>query len=174
MKTAVIIIVAVVVVAAVGVGAFFAGKSYGEKRLLSSPEALFQAMRSARGGQAGAGPFGQAGAGPFGQPGQATAIAGQTGTQGRVRFGEGAAGGGTIGTVEKIEGDTLIISTNEGRVTIKTSDTTLIEKFMQVKLSDLEVGKQVIVSGTKNADGSINARLIQSLRSPQSGRTGGQ
>ena len=45
---------------------------------------------------------------------------------------------------------------------MQTSDTTLIEKTMSVSVGDLKVGERVMVSGSKNDDGSYTARSIQS------------
>lgn len=146
MKIGVVIAIGVVLVLAVGGGAFWAGMSYGKSQLLKSPEALLEAMRNA-----GTMPFGQR----FqGQGGQLTG----TGTgQGGIR----APGGGVTGTIEKVEGDTIVLSTNDGVVKVKVSDSTIIQKTVEVPVSDLEVGKQVIVAGSANEDGSINARSIR-------------
>jgi hypothetical protein len=73
-------------------------------------------------------------------------------------------GGGLTGTIEQVEGNTLVITTDEGSVRVQTSDTTLIEKTMSVGVADLVVGERIIISGSKNDDGSYNARSIQSLR----------
>ena len=69
-----------------------------------------------------------------------------------------------MGTIEEIQGNTLVLSTQDGTVRVQTSDTTLIEKFTSVGLLELKVGEQVMASGTKNDDGSYTARSIQSLR----------
>ena len=82
-------------------------------------------------------------------------------------------GGGTTGTIQSITGNTLVVKTQNGNeVTVKTTDTTLIEKLSSVSVSDLQTGEQVIVSGSQNDDGSISARSIQSGRAFQGARTG--
>jgi len=73
-------------------------------------------------------------------------------------------GGGTMGTIEGIEGDGLVISTEEGTIRVQTTETTLIEKSMTVKVGDLEVGESVVVSGSRNDDGSLTARSIRSMQ----------
>ena len=93
--------------------------------------------------------------------------------------GQGGArqGGGTMGTIEAIAGDTLTVNTQQGIVQVKTTDTTLIEKNMTVSIGELKTGERVMVLGSKNDDGSITARSIQSMRAPQtsqSGQSGGQ
>ena len=60
---------------------------------------------------------------------------------------------------------------------VKTTETTLIQKNMDVDISALETGEQVMVMGARNDDGSITARSIQAMRLPQvppSGEAGGQ
>jgi len=73
-----------------------------------------------------------------------------------------------MGTIEAIEGDTLVVSTEEGEIRVQTTDTTLIEKYTSVGVEDLAVGEQVVVSGSQNDDGSITARSIRSFETPQS------
>jgi hypothetical protein len=72
-----------------------------------------------------------------------------------------------MGTIEAVEGDTLLVSTEEGEIRVHTTDTTLIEKYMAVGVGDLEVGERVVVSGSRNDDGSVTARSIQSPRAFQ-------
>jgi hypothetical protein len=155
MKRGLIALVAVVVLAAVGGGAFYYGTKVGENRVLQNPQLLFQRMGTGQGG----GQFLGQGAAPSGTP-----QAGQRGFQ--------AGAGGLMGTIEKVEGNTVVITTDTGSVTVQTSDTTLIEKTMSVGLSDLTVGERVMISGTKNDDGSYTARSIQSVRGEQSAGPG--
>jgi len=81
--------------------------------------------------------------------------------------GQGTAaqfGGGIRGTIQAIEGDTLVVNTDDGVIKVKTTDTTMTEKNMPVRVGDLGVGEMVIVSGPRNDDGSITARSIMSVR----------
>ena len=87
---------------------------------------------------------------------------GQPGTTERVAG--GLAAGGTFGTIQKIEGNTIILSTNEENIEVITSETTFIQKMMDVGAEDLEVGETVIVTGSENTDGSISARSIRSAQ----------
>jgi len=73
-------------------------------------------------------------------------------------------GGGIMGTIEGIDGDSLVVSTEEGTIRVQTTDTTLIEKSMTVTVGDLEVGEGVVVSGSQNDDGSLTARSIRSMQ----------
>ena len=103
----------------------------------------------------------QFGRGRFGQTGIPDQTP-QAGQQGGAR-----AGGGIRGAVEAIEGDTLVVNTQDGSIRVKTTETTLIEKLTSVGLTDLGTGEQVMVMGARNADGSFTARSIQSLRTGQ-------
>lgn len=154
MKRGVIALVAVLLLAAVGGGAFYYGTKVGEKRVLQNPQLLFQRMAA---GQEG---------GQFQRQFQGQ-IPGPSGTPQPGQRGIQALGGGVAGTIERIEGTTLVISTDEGSVRVQTSDTTLIEKMMSVDVTDLQIGERVMVSGSKNEDGSYTARSIQSLRGTQ-------
>lgn len=156
MKRGVIALVAVVVLAAVGGGAYYYGTTVGEKRVLQNPQLIFQQMGAGLEGGQGRfqGQFPGQGAFPSGTP-----QASQRGTL--------LQGGGLMGTIEKIEGNTLVITTDDGDVSVQTTDTTLIEKTMSVDVEDLELGERVIVSGSENEDGSYTARSIQSVRGMQ-------
>jgi hypothetical protein len=135
------IVVAVVVIAAVAGGAFYAGTKVGENRALQDSTRFFQQRARGEGGQL---QF------PSGTP--------PAEARGALTF-----GGGTVGTIEEIEGDTLLLSTDDGTVRVQTTDTTLIEKTMTVEVGDLDVGEQVIASGSRNDDGSLTARSIRSM-----------
>ena len=96
MNKATIIIVSIVIVLAVGAGAFYGGMVYGKSQATTaSPEELMAQLRAQRGGQ-------------FPGAGQ-----GQADTGGRT-----GGLGGTMGTIESIDGNTVIISTNDGPVKI--------------------------------------------------------
>ena len=137
MKKIVIIIGVLLVIVAVGGGSFWAGMTVGENRVIQDPARFFQQMR--------------------GEAGQFREMVGTPQPGAEVqRF-----GGGITGTIEAVEGDTLVVSTEEGEIRVQTTDTTLIEKSMAVDVGDLAVGEQVVVSGSQNDDGSITARSIR-------------
>ena len=143
MRRILIGIVAVLVVLAVGAGSFWAGMSFGESRAQQSRQRLFQER--------------------FGGQVPGTPQARQLGQGGA----EGLAGG-LMGTIEVVEGNALVITIEEGDITVKTTDTTLIEKSTTVTIDDLETGERVVVSGARNEDGSYTARSIQVLRARES------
>ncbi|MBM4464775.1 MAG: hypothetical protein FJ014_04285 [Chloroflexi bacterium] len=144
-------------VVAVGGGAFWAGMSYGKSQASQDVTALMQERFGARGIQLPEGAQVPA-PGQFQQRGQGTA----------VQF-----AGGIRGTIEAVEGDTLVINSDEGIIRVQTTDTTMIEKNMSVGVGDLEVGEMVVVSGPQNDDGSITARSIMSMRAFQLGQPQG-
>jgi uncharacterized protein Veg len=139
MKKTVIIIVTLLVVVAVVAGSFWAGMSFGQARANQGRERF-------------RGPGGQ-GPGLFGTP--------QPGQRGAGRL-----GGGVMGTIEAVEGDTLVVTTQEGTTRVQTTDTTLIEKYTAVTIGDLKAGEGVMVSGTRQDDGSYTARSIRVLQIP--------
>jgi hypothetical protein len=161
MKKTWIVVGVLVLVVAVGGGAFWAGMSYGKSQARQDITGLMQERFGARGGQ-----FPEGGQFPGGgQPPQE----GQGDT---TQF-----GGGIRGTIQAIEGETLVINTDDGIIQVQTTDTTLIEKNMSVGVGDLEVGEMVVVSGPQNEDGSVTARSVMSVRAfrlDQSQEEGGE
>jgi hypothetical protein len=148
MKKAWIVVGVLLLVVAVGAGAFWAGMSYGKSQARQDITGLMQEQFGARGGQVPEG--GQfPGRGQFQQEGQGGAT---------------PLGGGVRGIIEAVEGDTVVINTDDGIIRVQTVDTTMIEKNMSVGVGDLEVGEMVVVSGPQNEDGSVTARSIMSMR----------
>ena len=140
MKKTVIIMVALLVLVAVVAGSFWAGMSFGQAQ---ANQARLERFR---------GPGGQ-GPGLFGTP--------QPGQGGAERW-----GGGIMGTIEAVEGNTLVVTTQEGTIRVQTTDTTLIEKYTAVTIGDLKAGEGIVVSGTRQDDGSYTARSIRVLQIP--------
>jgi hypothetical protein len=154
MKKTWIVVGVLVLVVAVGGGAFWAGMSYGKSQAEQDVMGLMQERFGGRGGQ-------------FPEGGQ---------FPGRDQLPEGGQGdttqfgGGVRGTIEAIEGDTVVINADDGIIRVQTVDTTMIEKNMPVGVGDLEVGEMVVVSGPQNDDGSVTARSIMSIRAFQFGQ----
>ena len=137
MKKIVVVIGVLLVIVAVGGGSFWAGMKMGENRVIQDPARFFQQMK--------------------GEAGQFREMVGTPPSGAEVqRF-----GGGVMGTIKAVEGDTLVVTTEEGEIRVQTTDTTLIEKSMAVGVGDLAVGEEVVVSGSQNDDGSITARSIR-------------
>ncbi len=142
MKKVWIGIAALLIVVAVGAGAFWAGMTYGRSQANQDRASLIRERLGARGGQF---------------PGMGLPSQGERGEAAQL-------GGGIMGTIEAVEGETLVINSNEGIIRVRTTDTTLIEKTMPVGVGDLEAGETVVVSGPRNEDGSVTARSVQALR----------
>jgi Domain of unknown function (DUF5666) len=85
------------------------------------------------------------------------------GYQGGGQNGQGGQGfrGGTIGTIEKIDGTTITVKTPDGReVKVSTSDSTQVRVTQEGKLTDLKQGQTVAVQGSTGSDGSVSAQTI--------------
>ncbi len=127
----------VIVVIVVGGGSFFAGTKY-EQRKNPSPRQRQQRLQEQGSGS-------------------------QDGTQrppgfGRARGGDGFASGEILSREE----NTLTIKLRDGgSKIILLSDATQITRLRDGNLNDLATGKNILVNGTANADGSITARMIQ-------------
>jgi hypothetical protein len=145
MKRVMLVLIAVLVLAGVGGGAFVAGAKVGENRVIQDPTRFLQQQARGQSGQF---------------PGLLqTPQPGQTGAQG--------LGGGITGTIEEVQGNTLVVNTGTETIRVQTTDTTLTQKYMPVNVGDLKVGEQVVVSGSRNDDGSYTARSIRSMQGMQ-------
>jgi hypothetical protein len=137
------IVLGVLVVLVIAAGSFYGGMVYGKNQA----QPTFPLA-----GEAGELPVvrGQFGMRPGGQ---ARSEEGQLlGRQGGMLFGEIQ----TIGSGE-------LTVTDEGgqQVRVYVEDTTLIQKQASVTLDDLEEGEMVIISGNRDDDGNITARMLQ-------------
>ena len=156
MKKIWIVVAVILLFVAVGGGAFWAGMTYGKSQAEQDVMGLMQERMGmgARGGQLPEGVQLPEGA-QF--PGRGQLLQEEQG-------GATLLGGGIRGTIEALEGDTVVINADDGIIRVQTVDTTMIEKNMSVGVSDLEVGEMVVVSGPQNEDGSITARSVMSVR----------
>jgi hypothetical protein len=69
-------------------------------------------------------------------------------------------GGATVGTIKRIDGDTITIETPNGdTVMVNVGSNTSIQVTEDGSLNDLGTGDTVVVAGTQN-DGSIDANSI--------------
>ncbi|APA95189.1 hypothetical protein NS506_01116 [Nocardia seriolae] len=79
--------------------------------------------------------------------------------------------GANMGTIASNDGSTLTVTTlSGGSLTVKTDDKTQVISLGGTKVADLPVGEVVMVQGDKNADGSIQAKLIFSTSLPSGTR----
>ncbi|HEY2767721.1 MAG TPA: hypothetical protein VGI76_05655 [Solirubrobacteraceae bacterium] len=76
-------------------------------------------------------------------------------------LGRRAGAGATIGEVTYISGNTLYVSDFEGNtVKVKTSAASAITKTVKARVHDIRPGETVIVRGTKDARGAVNAESV--------------
>ena len=147
MKRFVILIIAAVLVGGAIGGAFIGGVAIGKDQ---GKEEATQDLQS-RVGQF-AGRFNQDTTGSTDQSSGFTPPAGTGTFIGR---------GGTIGTIEKIEGDTITVKTMNGSsIKVVTSSSTTFQKMVSGTLSDLRTGDTVTVSGETNDDGTVQATNV--------------
>jgi len=137
------IIVILVLLVAVAGGGFYLGTRYqsAQAAALAADRAQFFAQRSGDQGGAFFGQNGQGGAG-------------------------GANRGGARGAVDSVNGDTVVINTPQGPVTAHLSGTTRITKSVAGTSDDIKTGETIVVTGERNADGSINAINIMIQPAP--------
>ena len=77
---------------------------------------------------------------------------------------------GTVGQILKIDGDTLVIKgKNDVEKTVLISNKTAINRFRDnINVSDLRVDDLVVVIGSPNNNGQIDAKLIRIMPPPYS------
>jgi hypothetical protein len=96
-----------------------------------------------------AGQAGQAGQAQGGQPG--------TGRQGAG----GGLGRGTTGTIDRVDGTTVYVKTQQGaEVAVSTSDTTTVSVAAPGTVADLKPGSTIVVQGATGQDGKVTAQSI--------------
>ena len=142
------IILFLIGLAVVGGGAFYGGMQYGQSK---GPVGFSQgnfANLSNLSAEERQERFGQMGAAGLGFTGDRTA----------VRTGSGLISGEVMDKDEQ----TLTIKLRDGGSSIVFfSGSTKISKMADGSADDLEIGKQVMVSGEQNTDGSYTAETIQ-------------
>lgn len=75
--------------------------------------------------------------------------------------GGGNFGGFTAGTIQSIDGDSIVIKKPDGTsVTVKTTDSTKVTKTSNSSVKDLKSGETVTVRGTADSDGNIAADSV--------------
>jgi len=140
---AVAIVAGVILVLAIAGGSFYGGMVYGKSQ--AQTELPMGAVSFDQGAPGGAFPPAQGGG--FGGRGQRDTT---------------TAAGMVVGTVKEIADGVLVMTDANGKeVRITVTDTTLIEKNASVKVTDLEPGETLMVSGSTGSDGVVTARSIQ-------------
>lgn len=74
-------------------------------------------------------------------------------------------GHGVLGTIVKINPDSIVIKSadNSEKIVNIDSDTILNQAAQNIKLQDLKTDQQVIVIGAPNQDGTIDAKIIRAF-----------
>jgi len=132
-----IISIAVVAIVAVGVGAFYCGGAYQNKKIEAQKGERTNSFQSGVGGQQ--------------RP------------QGGQKMGSGQGQGGFSGgeIISKDEKSITIKGQDGGSEIVYFSETTQISKSAEGSFDDLMVGQQLMVAGKTNSDGSLAAENIQ-------------
>lgn len=81
--------------------------------------------------------------------------------------------GGLTGTVESVNGNTLTVNTAQGPLTATLSGTTTITKTSTGTPADLVAGVDVVVTGQRGADGSVQATTVTIVPAGFTGGLGG-
>jgi hypothetical protein len=153
MKRVLIVLGSIVFALVLAGGGFFAGVNIGKAQAQDAQTAFFRQRgfdpnAAGTGGAAGGQGFFGGGAGGLG---------------GGAAGGLGAAGArrGVTGTVQKVEGNTLTVTSAQGEtVTVQITGSTPIEKTVAGSTSDLTVGANVLVIGTRSGN-NVAATAIQ-------------
>lgn len=86
---------------------------------------------------------------------------GPRGTPGARPRGNAQGRPAVFGTIDKVNGDVLTLTTSQGSATVNISTSTKVMVQKQGTADDLRAGARVMVTGDKQADGSINGNSIQ-------------
>ena len=78
-----------------------------------------------------------------------------------ANFGGGGGRRSNMGQIKSIEGNVIIVSTQQERLQVTVTDTTKYQRLVDGKLDDLQVGANIIVRGESDANGVVNAVSIQ-------------
>ncbi|MEP7359714.1 MAG: hypothetical protein ABI847_20855 [Anaerolineales bacterium] len=153
MKGVLIVVGSIVFALVLAGGGFFAGVTVGKAQGQAAAQDAQTNFFRQRGFDPNAIPGGAAGGGiPGGFPG---------GTAGGAGAGAGAARRGVTGTIQKVDGNTLTVTSAQNEtVTVQIADTTPIQKTITGGKADLTVGATVLVVGERSGS-NITATAIQ-------------
>lgn len=144
----VLVIGAVVIVLAVGAGAFYGGTVFERTRQANLQAQFFAERGGMPGGAMPSGGF--TGGFPSGQI--------PSGAQPRMFR-------GASGTVSTLDGDTLVLTTDQETTTVLLTEETIVERTVEATRSDLQAGQSVTVMGERDDQGRLTATTIQILAS---------
>lgn len=150
-------------IAVLGLGfgvSFGAGVAYGHGNPKTQSGGLTQAQLNSLLGITTASAAGGTGGTGGGSGAAATAIAGR-----------GGAGGGALqtltnsatGQITAINGNTITIQTRTGTEKVNLAASTTYQKLTSAAVSDFKVGDSIVASGSRNSDGSFDAKAVSPL-----------
>lgn len=87
----------------------------------------------------------------------------QVGTQGGVPMGAMSGRGGVSGTVKSVEGQTVIVTTQNGETKVQLAQDTMVQKMTGGTIQDIQPGQRVMVIGQADSSGVVTARSVQVL-----------
>lgn len=141
MKNILMIVGAIVLVGIVAAGCFWAGMTYQGNQA----DQVRQQFMSERGLPPDGAQFMEGGA-PGGRHFQAS--------------GAGFPGGGTMGEIKSIDGNTLTLSTAESVTVVHLSADTPVQKTETTGIEELQEGMRVMVRGEEDKNGEIMASQV--------------
>ena len=74
--------------------------------------------------------------------------------------GRGGGGGGLVGTIEKVEGNVVTVTTQQGPLIATIGTDSTIQVFAEGTLDDIQAGASVTIIGQPGEDGTVNAVSI--------------
>ena len=107
----------------------------------------------------------------------AVASAHPTMVPGNPRLGGPIAQAPIFGTVASKTATTIVVTTTAGKtvtVNVSASTTYSVRGVAAATLADVAVGTRIAAQGTLNADGSLNATIVQTVAAGQPGFGGGR
>ncbi|WP_436520820.1 hypothetical protein [Actinoplanes sp. HUAS TT8] len=74
---------------------------------------------------------------------------------------QGTPGSATAGTISKVDGSTVYVTTDAGAtVTVRAADTTTVTRSTTMKVSELTAGLKITVQGVADSEGVVTATAI--------------
>ncbi|MFI1994011.1 hypothetical protein [Actinoplanes sp. NPDC020271] len=84
-----------------------------------------------------------------------------SGMAGSAQNRQAAPGRATAGTISKVDGNTVYVTTAAGEtVTVRASDTTTVSRTTAATMADLTAGQTITVEGAADAEGVVTATAI--------------
>jgi hypothetical protein len=93
--------------------------------------------------------------------GAGSAASGTSSGASRSFFSRSGSGNETVGTVLLVDGSTIYVTTSGGGIVkVRTSPATTVQLAQSGTVSELKPGSTVVVAGTTNSDGTVDATTV--------------